>query len=518
MTDRDREPYQKGFFGRAGLPVAGRYLYPAGQRRVLQVGAVALFLVLSIFLVDRFVARGRIVSNGPLSVSHALFAEDCTTCHAPFEGVTDGRCASCHEESRDPLGQHTFAAHYVYRSGEFDRSAPSSEEYTCAACHGEHAGRDASLTDVPDNRCVGCHTFGSFQTEHPEFHFAAEGLPDPANLRFSHTLHVNEIRDRVDLDDVEETCLLCHSPTSDGRAFQPIAFDPQCGGCHLTTGSRTGWLPVRGGGSGTAPGVLTLDAIRREGGPATLWTQYANPADFQRRGAQIQKRPLYHQDPWVLDNLRRLRTELYGPQPLADLLTVSANVLPNEARVLYEEAIQTLRAQLQGLRDEPSREAREELSELETLIEVAEERLRDPFAPTDESRFRISAADVRDDLSAAAVEAYGTVVDSLTAGCRLCHFVEQATIKRVQKDQRSLHRAEFDHGAHTIHMRCLDCHNVIPIREYTAEMQDAPLRLDNAEILNLPDISACRTCHTESKAADNCTACHLFHPSGPGSQ
>ena len=516
MPDREREPYPKGFFGRARLPVAGRYLYPAGQRRVLQVGALALFLVLLIFFSDLFLTQGRLVSNGPLSASHALFAEDCTTCHAPFESVTDGRCASCHEESGDPLGRHTFAAHYVYRSGELDRSAPSSREYACAACHGEHGGRDASLTNVPDNRCVGCHIFGSFETEHPEFHFAAEGLPDPANLLFPHTVHVNEIREVEDLDDIEETCLWCHSLTSDGRAFQPIAFDPQCDACHLTSGSGTGLLPVRENSSDAAPGVLTLDAIREEGGPGRLWTRYANPADFRRQGTQIQKRPLHHQDPWVLDNLRRLRTELYGPQPLADLLAASANVLPNEARVLYAEAIQTLRAQLQGLRDEPSRQARDELSELEELIEAAEERLRDPFAPTDENRFRISVADIRADLSPADVEAYRAVVDSLTAGCRTCHLVEQATIKRVQKDQRSLHRAEFDHGAHTIHMRCLDCHNAIPIRGYTAEMQDAPPRLDNAEIVNLPNIAACRSCHTDSKAADNCTACHLFHPGRPG--
>ena len=217
------------------------------------------------------------------------------------------------------------------------------------------------------------------------------------------------------------------------------------------------------------------------------------------------------------DNLRRLRTELYGPQPLADLLDASADILSTDTKVLYAEAIVTLRAQLDGLRDEPSRDARDELSALESLIEDAEERLRDPFAPVDESRFRISASDLRADLAPAEIEAYRSVVDSLTAGCRMCHLVEHATIKRVQKDQRSLRRAEFDHGAHTIHMRCLDCHDAIPIREYAAERRNAPPRFDNAEIMNLPVIAACRTCHTDSKAADNCTACHLFHPGGPGS-
>ena len=155
------------------------------------------------------------------------------------------------------------------------------------------------------------------------------------------------------------------------------------------------------------------------------------------------------------------------------------------------------------------------LREYEELIAIAEMRLRDPFAPLDDNRFRISVADLRADLPAATVEAYRTVVDSLTAACRGCHVVEQATIKRVQKDQRSLHLAEFDHGAHTIHTRCLDCHNAIPIREYAAERQDAPPDLDNADIVNLPTIAACRTCHTDSKAADDCTACHEFLPGRP---
>ena len=105
MPDREREPYSKGFFGRARLPVADRYPVRAGQRRMLQVGAVALALVFAAFVFDRVLIPGRLVSNGPLSVSHALFAEDCTTCHSPFEGVTDGRCAGCHEEQRPGIGE-----------------------------------------------------------------------------------------------------------------------------------------------------------------------------------------------------------------------------------------------------------------------------------------------------------------------------------------------------------------------------------------------------------------------------
>ena len=43
-------------------------------------------------------------------------------------------------------------------------------------------------------------------------------------------------------------------------------------------------------------------------------------AEFQKRGAgSVRKRPVHHADPWILENLRRLRVELGGDATLRDL-------------------------------------------------------------------------------------------------------------------------------------------------------------------------------------------------------
>ena len=491
--------------------MASRYVYPAGQWRPYAVGALIALPVAALFVVDAFAGRGALVSNGPLSSSHALFGQDCSTCHEAFTAVTNARCESCHEKVGANTGVYSYEVHYRYRSDDFDRSAPASREVPCFACHTEHVGRDQPITRVADARCASCH-FDSFTGAHPEFQFAAENLPDPANLFFPHTVHVNEVRAEYGFDDIERACLHCHVPRSDGASFQPIAFEAHCGTCHLSSGTATPELRVRRGPADVTPGVLTLEAIRDQRGPGTAWAFYANPNEFQRRGDRIRKRPLYHADPWIMENLRHLRNRLYPTAELADLLRASADVPPKDVRSLYEEAIGTLNARITELRDEPAREVQRELAALEDLVKTVQRRLAVPYAPLDETRFSVSVADENPDLSERERAAYLDVVDDLTAACRECHFVEQAMIQGVQADQRSLVRAEFDHRAHVIHARCLDCHDQIPILEFAAEDESAPPEIDHAGIVNLPPVATCRSCHAPGKAADECVTCHVFHP------
>ena len=297
---------------------------------------------------------------------------------------------------------------------------------------------------VADTQCLSCHTNGGtnsgsnggfngdFEEGHPDFRFAVEQIPDPANLIFPHILHVEEVRAEEELDQLEATCLVCHQPEQEGRFFQPISFEAHCDGCHLTSSTSTGRLPVRDGSS--APGVWTLEAIRAERGPASLWADYTNPAEFQLLGAALRKRPVYHADPWILENLRRLRAELYPGADLADLLRSSADVPPEEIDVLYREAISTLRDRLLALGGETSREVQTEIEALEELLQQVEERLEDPFAPRNETRFGVSVADRAEGLQTGALDegAYRTVIDSLTSQCLVCHRVEQATVVRVQ--------------------------------------------------------------------------------------
>jgi hypothetical protein len=90
--------------------------------------------------------------------------------------------------------------------------------------------------------------------------------------------------------------------------------------------------------------------------------------------------------------------------------------------------------------------------------------------------------------------------------------VDKGVIRRVKTDQRTLVRAEFNHGAHVIHAKCLDCHNVIPIREFLGTDKKPTAEQDNASIVNLPNVETCRSCHSSGAAPNRCTSCHLFHP------
>lgn len=507
-VDSNDRRFEKGFFTRLRLGVAEKYIYPPGRGPLFLAGAAGIVILAGVFLADAFVGRAALVSQGPLSENHALFGNECSTCHVPFEGVPNASCENCHQQFGTELGVYSFERHYVYRSRDFDRSAPSSMEIPCATCHREHRGQERPLAQVADQYCLSCHTFGSFENGHPEFRFAAENLADPANLRFPHVLHVREIMEEFDYVDVEAACLRCHTPQADGRGFEPISFARQCDQCHLTPSAATPYLPLRAGNA-EGPGVRSLADVRRIGGPDALWADYWNPNEFRERPGEIQKRPVFHEDPWVLHNLRELRRELYPGAELADLLTTSPEVPARQVPALYREAVATLREQIQALRGDPSPEVQREIATLSGLLDRIEQRTERPFAPLDESRFEVSVADRAPDVDEVA---YRTVIDSLTAQCQSCHVVERATIRRVQTDQRTLVRAEFDHRAHVIHARCLDCHNAIPIREALLTGEDPPAVLDRAEIVNLPTIETCQSCHTARGPAARCTSCHLFHP------
>src|SRR5207244_4093683 len=141
------------------------------------------------------------------------------------------------------------------------------------------------------------------------------------------------------------------------------------------------------------------------------------------------KRPIYHADPWILENLKRLRRELYPGAELADLLSTSPDVSVRDARVLHREAIQTLRSQIDAVRGESSPAVQREVGRLNSLVQELERRLDEPFASLDETKFAVTDAN-RDQSRDEA--AYRAVVDSLTKPCQTCHFVERATIRRVQ--------------------------------------------------------------------------------------
>ena len=112
-------PRPKGQFGSLKLPLAKRYLYPAGRNRLLLFGvALAVFAVVVLFASIRF-DQSRLISKGPLSSAHANLEGNCLSCHAAAGGgISDQKCSLCHEKSATGVGLHTLPAHYVYVSGD----------------------------------------------------------------------------------------------------------------------------------------------------------------------------------------------------------------------------------------------------------------------------------------------------------------------------------------------------------------------------------------------------------------
>ena len=497
----------KGVFGDPALPVAGAY--PKSKRRQWLAAAGVLALIALILAAsDALLDRRALISNGPLSSAHANLGNDCAACHTPFGEVEDAACQSCHERAGDELGVYSFAAHYLYRTTDFQRVVPSPEETSCAGCHTEHGGRHASITHVPDNRCESCHGFSSFADGHPDFDALAG---DHGALEFAHAHHVAEVMDFHGLAGIEDACLACHRPQADGRSFEPLEFERHCGACHLTTSVRTEPLPIAA--ASDEPGVETLEMIQQRGGPAARWAYFVNPNEFRQLGGAVVKGPLYHEDPWVLENLRQIRRRLYPQARLADLLQTTADVPPDELPTLYREASAQLREAALSLRGRPEAEVQSELARIDAALDHLERRLEDPFAPVDETRFVLDLGPRNPELEEGEAEALEELATRLAGPCLQCHRLENATVARVRADQRVLGRAEFDHRAHVVQLGCLDCHTKIPIAELL-EAGDPPLtsEVDRAAIQNLPSQDRCLDCHTPRLAADTCGTCHLFHP------
>lgn len=505
---------KKGTFSFLRLPIAKQYVWPESRRKMVLFGLVGAVLFAGYFAFDFFAGKRTFISNGPVSSHHAGFEKDCASCHQMGKSVTNEKCSACHELVGDSLGAYSFAAHYLYRSGDPKRATHKThQEVPCFSCHTEHTGRNAQITNVPDSKCLACHEFGSFNQKHPQFDFVAGKMKDEENLDFPHTQHVRETMTRKNLNDIEKACLYCHNPKPDGKAFEPISFDQHCDACHLSATDKTPPLPEADPVNPVAAGAVSLEAIQRKNEPGSRWAFFVSPAEFSRRGGGLVKSPLYHADPWIMENLRRVRGILYPDQGLSDLLhtTGLANPSAPQTEKMYVEAIATLKEYAAELRGHPERSVQDELSRIDGLIKQAERKLRDPSAPLNTSAF-VSAPKVNSKLTQEQRDALKTFALDLSEACRKCHVVSDAGILRVESDQRVLQRAEFNHKAHVMQRRCLDCHASIPIAEKLKTTAPIDASIDNASIQNLPDIENCRSCHSPSEVSNRCVTCHEFHP------
>jgi len=517
MAKKENGARKKGTFGAHSFAVAKKYVFPNPRRSMILIGVVLSLGVLAYLLVDFFYFKTSVTSSGPLSSFHATFEKDCAACHVRFKAVTNENCSTCHEKTGDELGVYSFAAHEVYRSGDFGRLDSSMHETACSDCHQEHQGRGAALTQVSNMHCVRCHDHAPFEKKHPQFDFAAMPAADDSTLRFPHIRHVKEVMKRQKLIDVERSCLYCHHPQPDGKRFEPIEFDAHCESCHLAPTQQTPPLKIKSAEAPLSPGVETLEAIRRKRGPGYAWAFQTSPNEFIiKPGNRIVKSPIRHEDPWIMENLKMVQSQLYPNFGLAELLkTTNAISTPNaksKTAAMYQEAIQTLRSYSAGLRGRPEPEVQKELARIDSLLKKTERKLRNHSMAAADLKLFMPRAAANPSLTSQQIDDLNLFVNDLTKPCQQCHTVANASIVRVQKDQQVLMRAEFDHRAHIIHRRCLDCHTEIPIMQSTADSLGLKKMIDRSSIQNIPKVGTCVECHNASESSNRCITCHYFHP------
>ena len=181
-----------------------------------------------------------------VSVAHAMFNQDCSTCHdRAFQplgrlfgspgnhSVSAQTCTSCHAGP--------------------DHHPPQAMATDCVDCHREHRGQPM-LAHVFNKRCTKCHSdlkavksdtkledVGDFFSAHPEFALWRRHLPDAGTVQFNHAKHLNlapedfqrpgDFRSLVSRMK-QQQCNFCHESDPAGRYMLPIKYENHCKDCH----------------------------------------------------------------------------------------------------------------------------------------------------------------------------------------------------------------------------------------------------------------------------------------------
>jgi hypothetical protein len=511
-----KENRRKGTFGDGRLTVAKSYVFPLSRKLMMIVGGIGCAVVAVYYAADAWLLRNTFISSGSLSAHHANFEQECSKCHQPFKNVLDAKCSTCHEKTNDQMGVYTFAAHYIYRSEDGNRLQTGKKNHAgdegyCASCHPDHRGREGRITHVRDARCATCH-YTSFNTDHPQFEFARTNAPDDSTLKMTHVRHTKEVMKLLKIQNIEQACLHCHNAMPDGKGFQPLDFDMHCADCHLTTATETPSLTIRNPAETISPGVETLEMIQRRKGPGTTWAFYTNPNAFTINGNKIKKSPVYHRDPWILENLKQLRRMVYADSTLADLLNAAARGARKSKQLVYKEMIETLKNYVLGLRSQPEPEIQAELTRIDSLLKEATQKVSSGAALLPDVAGMASALAMNPNLTADQRQSIEDYALKLTKPCLECHEVDHAAILSVKASQRKLMRAEFDHRAHITQRRCLECHTAIPVAQALAGDTTGIAAIDRAATQNIPAIENCFACHTKDAGSNTCVTCHFMHP------
>ena len=216
----------------------------------------------------RFLQQDRLASKGPVARPHAMWESKCEACHTPFIPINDsrwspafgtapngggsGRCVTCH-------------AGPPHHASQRPEDVPS-----CAECHRDHRGRDASLLAMDDSTCTSCHQnladhrdksavakvnaehvtrFDADPAHHPEFTPPIDvSGPDSGRIKFSHARHMARGL-TTEKGGVPFTFACLDEPDrarygfARGRDQEPVQL--RCETCHRLDGAEDGRAPAR---------------------------------------------------------------------------------------------------------------------------------------------------------------------------------------------------------------------------------------------------------------------------------
>jgi hypothetical protein len=219
-------------------------------------------------------------STGHLSRVHANLQHDCSACHVkPFESVRDSACLACHNDIHGHADPFRLARAKPDLGGwpSFQlriKQALNLPPGRCIDCHSEHQGAQA-MAPTPQRFCADCHgdlsgrladtrigDAADFGRAHPEFQPAlitgwrgehpvlqrlslADRPREDSGLKFPHALHLAslggpaQMARRLGLGAALD-CGNCHRPERQGRRFQPVEMERDCGMCHSLAFRRVG--------------------------------------------------------------------------------------------------------------------------------------------------------------------------------------------------------------------------------------------------------------------------------------
>ncbi len=220
-----------------------------------------------------------VIAPGPLSSPHAERMahqgdDRCASCHSQAHqslgqwvgglmgNTTSSKtvtktdlCLKCHQ--RDLCGEYATFAHNVapavlseinnLRNGSeknktnhapihqvsgrmvFGSIFKNGQPIACATCHREHHGQEIDMKAMTDQQCQSCHgqIFHSFELDHPEFkHWPAVARQ---GIRFDHNTHHFM---HFPQGNRPFECTQCHRDDRQGNVQQLVGFDQACGACH----------------------------------------------------------------------------------------------------------------------------------------------------------------------------------------------------------------------------------------------------------------------------------------------